>query len=185
MILPTVENTAELIAAIGAGCNPDFLFFFGHHQALRGVIDDSCLSQWYPAPFTIDGITYSTAEHWMMAEKARHFNDPETLAKILQAGSPYDAKKLGREVRNFDSTWDKQASIPAVTAGNIAKFGQNPKLGDFLRATGDKVLVEASPYDHLWGIKLGKTAPGIRDPRNWRGKNKLGFSLMAARTSLG
>ena len=43
------------------------------------------LSQWFEAPFTIEGVTYPTAEHWMMAEKARLFGDGEALGRILSA----------------------------------------------------------------------------------------------------
>lgn len=66
----------------------------------------------------------------------------------------------------------------------MAKFGQNPELKEFLLGTGHQVLVEASPYDNIWGVKLGPNDPCIPDPHNWRGKNLLGFALMTARDIL-
>jgi ribA/ribD-fused uncharacterized protein len=74
--------------------------------------------------------------------------------------------------------------MAAVVRGNVAKFGQNEELGAFLRGTGARVLVEASPRDQVWGIGLGASNPAARDPSRWRGRNLLGFALMAARKEL-
>jgi len=53
-----------------------------------------------------------------------------------------------------------------------------------LIATGDRVLVEASPRDTIWGIGMGASNPDAKDPTKWRGRNLLGFALMEARASL-
>src|SRR5262245_48795880 len=125
----------------------DFLLFWGHKQAADGRIGATCLSQWFPAPFVVDGRRYPTAEHWMMAEKARLFDDAETLERILAAPSAAAAKKLGRGVRGFtDGRWE-QKRFEIVVAGSVHKFAQNEALAGFLRQTGNKVLVEASPVD--------------------------------------
>lgn len=50
--------------------------------------------------------------------------------------------------------------------------------------TGDRILVEANPYDRIWGIGMSKYQSGIQDPGNWRGLNLLGFALMQVRTML-
>lgn len=63
----------------------------------------------------------------------------------------------------------------------MATFGQNPDLRDFLLGTGDRLIVEASPMDQVWGIGLRATDARARDPRQWRGLNLLGFALMEAR----
>src|SRR5687768_16538020 len=84
-----------------------YLFFWGHQPARDGSISGTCLSQWWLAPFTVEGIVYQTAEHWMMAEKARLFNDEGVLKNILEAATPAEAKELGRKVINFDpQAWD-------------------------------------------------------------------------------
>ena len=65
-------------------------------------------------------------------------------------------KALGRKVRNFDpQVWDK-LKYSIVLNGNYYKFTQNKEMMDFLLSTGDKILVEASPVDTIWGIGLGK-----------------------------
>ena len=140
--------------------------------------------QWTPSPFTIDGDTYSCAEQFMMAEKARLFGDEHTRAKILATDSPRDHKALGRQVRNFVSeTWDREC-LAIVVRGNHAKFSQNPAMLAALLATGDKLLVEASPLDKIWGVGLRADDPKIHDPSQWRGKNLLGEALMQVRADL-
>jgi ribA/ribD-fused uncharacterized protein len=66
----------------------------------------------------------------------------------------------------------------------VAKFTQNEDLGAFLRATGRRVLVEASPRDRIWGIGMGASNPDAQVPARWRGNNLLGFALMDAREAL-
>lgn len=144
----------------------------------------SCLSQWYAAPFTVDGILYPTAEHWMMAAKARVFDDDEVLAQILAAPDPKAAKALGRTVRNFDSDQWRDTALEMVVEGNLAKFSQNRPLQEFLVGTGDVVLVEASPDDRIWGIGLAADDERALEPGSWRGQNLLGFALMSVRSQL-
>ncbi|MDQ3035474.1 MAG: NADAR family protein [Myxococcota bacterium] len=174
----------SLCDAVSAGEEFEYLLFWGHTPKVPRVIDATCLSQWYPAPFTVDGVTYATAEHWMMAAKARLFGDDDALARILASTDPREVKALGRAVRGFDTDrWDAHR-LPQVVEGNVHKFGQSEPLRSFLLATGDRVLVEASPRDRIWGIGMGASNERARDPREWRGKNLLGFALMEARTQL-
>lgn len=149
-------DRAELIVRVEAGERFEYLFFWGHRQKTKGSPDASCLSQWFPAAFVVDGVRYATAEHWMMASKARLFGDSEVLARILEAASPEEAKALGRKVRGYDDDAWARARFDRVVEGNVAKFGQSPKLGAFLDATGERVLVEAAPRDCVWGIGLGR-----------------------------
>jgi ribA/ribD-fused uncharacterized protein len=87
-------------------------------------------------------------------------------------------------VRGFDADrWDA-ARWEIVVRGNLAKFRQNPELGAFLANTGDRVLVEASPVDRIWGIGLAEDDARAQDPERWRGINLLGFALMEARARL-
>lgn len=162
----------------------DFLFFWGPKSKEPGVVDASCLSQWYPAAFAVDGRRYATAEHYMMAGKARLFGDRDIEAEILASDDPSEAKRLGRKVRGFDATRWQASRVGIVVDGNVAKFTQHPQLGAFLLGTGAKILVEASPLDTIWGIGLGEDNPKARDPRTWRGANLLGFALMDVRAKL-
>lgn len=120
----------------------------------------------------------------MMAEKARLFNDVPVERQILAAKSPAEAKKLGRGIRGFaPEAWEAH-KYGIVKAGNLLKFGQHENLAAFLLATGDRVLVEASPVDTVWGIGLAADAADAEHPARWQGPNLLGFALMEVRDQL-
>ncbi|GAA1908745.1 NADAR family protein [Streptomyces sodiiphilus] len=174
----------ELVELMASGARPKWLMFWGHRPRRDGSIGPGVLSQWWPAPFTVDGVTYAGAEHWMMAGKARLFGDTDALPAILAARTPAEAKKLGRLVRGFDEARWAASRFDLVVAGNVAKFGQDPALRAYLLGTGSRVLVEASPRDRVWGIGLAATDEHAADPALWRGRNLLGFALMEARTRL-
>lgn len=179
-----IDSREALLQAIVDGLQPRWLKFWGHRARRPGQIDASVLSQWWPAAFNVDGERFATAEHFMMAAKARLFGDSATRARILQAKSPGAAKALGREVMNFDEERWVQARFEIVVQANLAKFGQHQALKAFLLETGDKILVEASPVDRIWGIGLAKDDPRAEDPRQWLGLNLLGFALMVVRERL-
>jgi ribA/ribD-fused uncharacterized protein len=160
------------------------LFFWGHTPRQTGLVDKSCFSQWYPAAFEVAGETYATAEHWMMAEKARLFGSDDVRQRIIAAKHPAEAKKLGRQVRDFDpQVWDEQKYALVVT-GNYHKFSQHAELRNYLLTTQNRVLVEASPVDAIWGIGLAADHPDATRPAAWPGQNLLGFALMEARDEL-
>ncbi|MFF0391296.1 NADAR family protein [Kitasatospora sp. NPDC004615] len=184
-ILPSDTRSREqLVAAIASGSSPKYLYFWGHRPERDGRIGSGSLSQWWPSPFTVDGVEYATAEHWMMAGKARLFGDEEIVPRILRARTPAEAKKLGRLVKDFDQdTWVAHR-FELVVAGNVAKFGQDKRLRDYLLRTGKRVLVEASPLDRVWGIGLAADNELANSPTRWRGLNLLGFALMEARAQL-
>lgn len=174
----------QLLAAEAAGKRLKFLPFWGHTPSRDGRIGTHVLSQWFPHPFTHQGVRYRTAEHFMMAEKARLFGDHHRLALILAADSPGEAKRHGREVRGFSSdVWDRKC-VAIVRDGSIAKFASTREMRSYLVGTGNRVLVEASPRDQIWGVGMGPTDPAIERPSQWRGRNLLGFALMQARAAL-
>lgn len=179
---PPYERSA-LLTQLGAGATPLYLFFWGH-TAKGGLVGDACFSQWFPKTFSVEGQSYATAEHFMMAEKARLFGDDDVLAQILVAGSPGAAKALGRKVRLFDDKRWREERTAIVVRGNLAKFSQNEPLKKHLLKTGETVLVEAAPRDQIWGIGLGANNPKSSDPAQWRGLNLLGFALMQVRDAL-
>ncbi|WP_052390704.1 NADAR family protein [Streptomyces sp. NRRL B-24484] len=182
---PADTRTREqLVSLVEAGARPKYLLFWGHRPESDGRIGAGSLSQWWPGAFTVDGVTYRTAEHWMMAGKARLFQDEETLARILTAPTPGEAKKLGRMVRGFDDERWVAERFELVVAGNVAKFGQDEALRNYLLGTSQRVLVEASPLDRLWGIGLAADNERATRPHEWRGLNLLGFALMEARARL-
>lgn len=161
-----------------------YVFFWGHRPPRDGSVSPSCFSQWFAAPFVVDGDRYATAEHFMMAAKARLFSDTAAESRIMAAASPGAAKAIGREVQGFaEEVWVEHRFDVAVE-GNLAKFSQNARLGEFLRGTAQRVLVEASPVDRIWGVGLEADDPRVSEPRQWPGLNLLGFALMEVRARM-
>ena len=179
-----IHTLTDLLAAQARREPLHYLPFWGHTPKRKDHIDKAVLSQWYPAAFTVDGVHYPTAEHYMMAQKARLFNDEAAYREILANPSPRAVKDLGRQIPDFDEDRWQAAREGIVYDGNLAKFSQNPELKAFLLATGDKVLVGASPVDRIWGIGMTGDDPYHDDPSQWHGSNLLGFILMRVRSAL-
>jgi len=180
-VIQSVEQLRELVAK---GKRLKFLFFWGHTAPANGTINQACLSQWWPSSFEIDEVIYPTAEHFMMASKARLFGDTATWHRILACGHPKQAKEFGRQVAGFDEKKWVSERFGFVIAGNYAKFSQNLSLRNYLLETNAKILVEASPYDRIWGIGLAADDERALKPQQWRGLNLLGFALMQVRERL-
>jgi ribA/ribD-fused uncharacterized protein len=179
-----IRSLEDLLVATQRGDRPKYLFFWGHTPPVDGSVSKACFSQWFPSPFIVNGVRYPTAEHFMMAAKARLFGDRENEELVLKASHPKQAKELGRKVRGFDeATWIRER-YRLVVEGNRAKFSQNPELKEFLSGTGKRLLVEASPYDRIWGIGLAADHPEAENPAAWKGLNLLGFALMEVRAML-
>lgn len=161
-----------------------YLYFWGHQPSADGKLTDSCFSQWWQSSFVIDDVTYATAEHYMMAQKARLFKDEVMFEQIISAKHPKAAKALGRKVAGFDNDIWNQHRFAIVVAGNLAKFAQHEDLKQYLLNTGKRVLVEASPVDKIWGVGLAQDDERILNPLQWQGLNLLGFALMQVRDRL-
>lgn len=146
--------------------------------------ETSPFSQWYRSTFVVDHTRFGCAEQFMMHGKAMLFGDHGVAAEILAAEHPRDHKALGRKVSGFDAgVWDRECQR-IVYAGNRAKFTQDQALLDTLLATKGTTLVEASPFDKIWGIGLSAEDPRAQDPAQWRGKNLLGIVLTKLRDDL-
>ncbi len=152
-----------------------FTFFF---------TEASPFSQWYRCRFEADGHTFNCAEQYMMHGKARRFGDAVVAAQILAADHPRQHKALGRKVTNFDDQVWRREREAIVLAGSRAKFTQDAELRALLLATVGTTLVEASPFDRIWGIGLAATNPRAQDPSQWRGQNLLGHILTRLRDEL-
>lgn len=162
----------------------DCLFFWGHTPKTPGVIDKSCLSQWYPSLFVYKGFCYQNAEQFMMHMKAKMFKDEETASLILKATTPKEMKDLGRQVKNFlEVDWIEFREL-IVKRGTIEKFNQNPDLKKYLLSTSGKYLVEASPYDKIWGIGIDPEKAKKTPINQWKGLNLLGQILTEVREEL-
>lgn len=127
---------------------------------------------------------YCCAEQYMMYEKAILFGDIETGTHIMTAPNQKAMKDYGRQVKNFNEDVWNQKKFGIVLRGNILKFSQNRELRQYLSNTRDKILVEASPYDRIWGVGMQKGNADLLDPSKWKGQNLLGFALMEVRDLL-
>src|SRR5688572_8292401 len=171
----TPRDLEDLCARVRAGDRPKYVFFWGHQSRRNGAVGPECFSQWYPAPFELDGARFASAEHYMMWSKAKLFDDDASATAILSANNPGAAKALGRAVRGFsDERWNTHR-FDIVVRASIGKFSQNAALGAYLVGTHPRVLVEASPVDTIWGIGLDAKDEKASDPLTWRGENLLGF----------
>ena len=151
----------------------------GHYQIIGdyAFFYRGCLSQWWPSEFNAENIRFNCCEQFMMFKKAMLFGDVKTAAEIISEESPKNIQSLGRQVKNFDQfIWD-DVKRDIVYKGNYYKFTQNNKLKEILLSTKNKVLVEASPYDKIWGIGRDVTYPNVEDNSTWQGTNYLGYEL--------
>ncbi|EAC7842180.1 NADAR family protein [Listeria monocytogenes] len=161
-----------------------YIFFWGHQPAEDGKTSKSCFSQWWICSFKVDGVEYNCAEQFMMAEKAKLFNDMEMREKILAAKHPKQAKDFGRLISGFQEDIWRKNRFNIVMRANQAKFSQNEELKKFLMQTKNRILVEASPVDKIWGIGMAADNKNVENPLYWKGLNLLGFALMAVRDEL-
>lgn len=174
-------NIKWLIDNFEQGENFETLFFWGHSKKLNDAAGKYCLSQWAESAFIVNNITYKTSEHWMMAQKALLFEDNISFMKILESENAWEAKKIGRYILGFDEIEWVKRRFEIVKIGNIHKFNQNSIFLDYLLQTGNRILVEASPIDQIWGIGLSQDDPEIENIYAWCGQNLLGFALMEVR----
>jgi len=154
--------------------NPkDYVFFWG-----------GPFSQWLSSPFELGGIEYNCAEQYMMAEKARLFDDEDALETIMRTQNPAIQKATGRTVKNFEPlVWKENAKL-AVYRANYAKFTQDDELYNYLLETRTKIIVEASPEDRIWGIGIDEYEAVRTPPLKWKGTNWLGEVIMKVRETL-
>ncbi|MCJ8313236.1 MAG: NADAR family protein [Saccharospirillaceae bacterium] len=178
-----IIDIKSLLNYIAKGGQPKYLFFWGHKHKDDNVTK-ACFSQWFESSFKEDGISFKTAEHYMMYQKAVLFGDKDISKKVIVATNPGAAKALGRQIKKFDNDIWLQHRFEIVINANVLKFSQNKELKEFLLKTKDRVLVEASPVDNIWGIGLAADNINSQNPYNWKGPNLLGFALMVVRDKL-
>lgn len=171
-------------------------------------------SNFYPSAFTFRNKQFISNEHFFMYSKAKLFGDEEQVKKLenflnyplvqelvnkritsQEIVSNKDVfknwkaiqmsiKAAGRAVKNYnDDVWNAKR-FEIMSEGLYQKFSQNDILKERLLKTGDKFLVEASPYDDIWGIKLDERRARLSHPSLWPGKNLLGIALTYVRERL-
>lgn len=156
----------------------EYYFFYGHKK------ENGYLSNWFMVDFEVDNKTFKNTEQYMMYQKAVLFNDTKMAEKILQEPDPRTVKKYGRKVNGFNSDIWQQNREKIMYDGNYAKYSQNEELKEKLLKTDGKMLVEASPYDKIWGIGLSEKKAKETEPDQWPGLNLLGKVLVKVRDDL-
>jgi len=161
-----------------AAALPEILFFFSKEP------ENKEFSNFYETEFELDAVKYKSAEHAFEAVKAKTFGDEEMFEKILKAKSAQSAKSFGNKVKDFkEDTWkEKQDEVMKTVLR--AKFTQNLELRKKLLDTEDKVLANADSRDKYWGIGTSANTSMAKDPKKWKGENKLGVMLMELRTTI-
>lgn len=150
-----------------------FTFFYGGYA-----------SQWAASKFIIDDVEYNCAEQYMMAQKAILFGDNDALDIIMGTDNPKIQKATGRLVKNFNQTvWEQNAKL-FVYRANFAKFTQNQDFLEWLLSTDGTTLVEASPWDAIWGIGLDANDPLAKNRSTWQGTNWLGEIITQVRRDI-
>ncbi|ARF08699.1 protein of unknown function DUF1768 [Catovirus CTV1] len=177
----------------------NYIFFFSHDKDRYNTNPDRAVfSQWAYSKFTDNNaIEYNSCEQYMMHQKALLMKDFDIAKKILavnilnnffkvDSSKMAEIKKLGRLVKNFDQKLWNQYKNKIVEHGNFLKFSQNKDLEKILLDTKDKILVEASPYDKIWGIGLSEENAKKINPKDYNkyGQNLLGQALMNVREQL-
>ncbi len=131
------------------------------------------LSNFEASPFTVDGVTFPTVEHWFQAFKTL---DPEDFRDIAAADTPGKAKRMGRHVE-LRPDWE-EIKIDVMREGLRHKFAI-PKFRQMLLATGDEELMEGNTWhDNTWGNCVCQKCQNIP------GRNMLGMLLMELRTEI-
>lgn len=142
------------------------------------------LSNWYMSDFMYAGRKYHSMEQYMMFQKALTFGDLEIADKIMASRDLPEIKKLGRSVAHYNDVLWKTIRVQIMRRGIRAKFQQNPELLYNLLSTGSSLLAECAPRDLVWGIGMDIEDARSGDPKEWKGRNLLGRTLMRVREDL-
>jgi hypothetical protein len=156
----------------------EIIYFYGHDNPY------GLFSNFFPATFTENFITYNSSEQYFMKKKQELFDsENHTLAnKIMSTSKQSIIKSCGRKVLNYNNDIWKNLRYQIMVDALRLKFGQNIQLLNELIKTHPAILAEASPSDTIWGIGSSIKEVNPNNKNNWRGQNLLGKALMQVRS---
>ena len=139
----------------------------------------------------VDKFIFDCREQWMMAHKALIFAKGSftkcnmvIFYQIMSEDNPNTIRALGRNIKNYNEKIWTEWKYKVVVNGNYLQFSQDEQLKKTLLDTGTREIVEASPYDKIWGIGLNEADARRLGKANWKGTNLLGKGLMEVRELL-
>ena len=131
--------------------------------------DKSPLSNFYKCKFTINDVSYTSVEQYYAYKSAVFFGDEDTANMIMNQKEAVEHKRSIKKIKGFDKTvWLKKEALNTVKEAMIAKFTQNPELGQYLKNTDDKEIGEANPGDYFWGTGMSLWAKGAAKTNNFK-----------------
>ena len=135
------------------------------------------MSNFFPAPFTLDGQHYISSEQYIQASKAKLFNDLDVYNQIMGCKCSADCKEFSRKIRGVDNAkWDTMAA-DICRPGIREKFVQNPILLEILvKRTGAKCIVECAK-DRLWGTGIPLSQEDCLNSDRWISPGIMGKIL--------
>lgn len=176
----TLANSRANEMGLAPSDSDGYIFFWKIGQP------NDIYSNWYPAWFVVEGVRYETSEQYIMAKKALLLGDTRAYNKIMGTADPAEAKKYGREAKDYTGKlglWP-QVRFDVAFNANFAKFTQNPDLCYEMMESGNAHFAEASPVDKVWGIGLDADNPLAQQQYEWQGNNLQGLVLDAVRYAM-
>lgn len=146
--------------------------------------ENGFLSNWYLSDFSINGISFTSMEQYMMYQKAVCFQDENIAEQVLATKDVAKIKELGRCVSGYNEQYWNGVRQIIVYEGLFAKFTQNELLKKQLKDTQNAILAECAVKDRIWGIGLSMNDSNRLKPELWKGQNLLGFALMMVRNKI-
>ena len=180
--------TIDTLSSLPPNLNPALIatpLIGDDKQAFWG--GSSPCSNFHLAKFCVNGVQFPSSEHFYHYSKAVFLGDEDAKQRILSSKTPYDSHQIGKELnKKLDyPTWRADHGIKAMFTACHAKFSQNNNLKSFLLSTGDRTLIEASPFDDFWGVKIPLSdVDKLKDETKWHGRNELGKVLHKVRNAL-
>jgi ribA/ribD-fused uncharacterized protein len=130
------------------------------------------LNNWSAHSVNIWGKVFPTVEH---GYHYRKFSEtaPKIADLIQLAPSPWAAMQIERQHKQKRRSDWQDVKVGIMTELVIAKVRQNKDVLECLIKTGNKQIIENSPWDTFWGVG-----------ENGSGRNQMGEILMMIREEI-